>query len=150
MEHRFVFIGGLHRSGTTFLWRCMGEHPLVSMFPITLRPPAEGQLLQSVYPRASVYGGPGRFGFSPEAHLTEGSPLVSAESRMRLLADWAPLWDLDKPVLLEKSPPNLIRGRFLQALFPEPTARGSPVSTGQVRGSGRRPPAACPCPRGPV
>lgn len=118
-EHQFVFIGGLHRSGTTFLWRCLAQHPLVSAFPDTVRPPAEGQLLQTVYPRAAEHGGPGRFGFDPAAHLTEESPLASPANRARLLADWSPHWDLDLPVLLEKSPPNLIRGRFLQALFPE-------------------------------
>ena len=118
-RHRFVFIGGVHRSGTTFLWRCLGEHPLVSTFPDVVRPPAEGQLVQTVYPRAAAHGGPGRFGFAPEAHLTEDSPLVSAESRARLFEEWSPFWDLGRPVLLEKSPPNLIRGRFLQALFPE-------------------------------
>jgi Sulfotransferase family len=32
---------------------------------------------------------------------------------------WAPHWDLERPVLLEKSPPNLLRTRFLQALFPD-------------------------------
>ena len=117
--HRFVFVGGVHRSGTTFLWRCLAQHPLVSSFPDTVRPPAEGQLLQTVYPRAAVHGGPGRFGFAPEAHLTEESSLASAESRAQLLAEWSPHWDLRKPVLIEKSPPNLIRGRFLQALFPE-------------------------------
>jgi hypothetical protein len=118
-RHRFVFIGGVHRSGTTFLWRCLAQHPMVSSFPVTIRPPAEGQLLQTVYPRAAVHGGPGRFGFAPEAHLTEASELVSSRSRAQLLADWSPHWDLAKPVLLEKSPPNLIRARFLQALFPE-------------------------------
>jgi len=31
---------------------------------------------------------------------------------------WSPHWDMSASVLLEKSPPNLIRTRFLQALFP--------------------------------
>jgi hypothetical protein len=117
--HSFVFVGGLHRSGTTLLARLLAEHPEVSGFADTGVPADEGQLLQSVYPPARAYGGPGRFGFAPEAHLTEDSPLVSEESRERLLADWSRHWDLDKRVLVEKSPPNLTKTRFLQALFPE-------------------------------
>jgi hypothetical protein len=118
-EHRFVFLGGLHRSGTTLLARSLAAHPSVSGFRDTGVPADEGQHLQSVYPRAKVYGGPGRFGFAADTHLTEHSSLVSSESRERLLAEWGRYWDLEKPVLLEKSPPNLTKTRFLQALFPE-------------------------------
>jgi hypothetical protein len=71
-----------------------------------------------VYPPATAYGGPGRFGFHPGAHLTEASDLVTADNRLRLFDEWKAYWDLAKPVLLEKSPPNLIRARFLQELFP--------------------------------
>lgn len=78
----------------------------------------EGQHLQTVYPTAHQLGGPGRFGFHPEAHLTEASTLVSEENGQRLAKEWSGHWDLTKPVLLEKSPPNLVRTRFLQALFP--------------------------------
>jgi Sulfotransferase family len=74
--------------------------------------------LQSVYPAAWVYGGPGRFAFHPEAHLTEASALVSEGNRAQLLREWGAYYDLNCKVLLEKSPPNLIWSRFLQALFP--------------------------------
>lgn len=117
-EHRFVFIGGLHRSGTSILFKCLREHPAISGFDGTGAPEEEGQHLQSVYPTALDHGGPGRFGFKAAAHLTEASPLVSEENRARLFAEWGRYWDTSKPFLLEKSPPNLIRTRFLQAMFP--------------------------------
>jgi hypothetical protein len=117
--HRLVFVGGLHRSGTTALARWIAEHPAVSAFHDTGVPRDEGMFLQDVYPPSFEHGGPGRFALDPDAYLTEASPLVCAENRRRLWAAWSRFWDLDKPVLLEKSPPNLIRTRFLQALFPE-------------------------------
>lgn len=115
---RFVFIGGLHRSGTSLLTRLIGAHPSVSAFKDTGVPEDEGQHLQSVYPAALAYGGPGRFALSPQAHLTEASSLNTSEAGRKLFEQWSGYWDLSKPVLLEKSPPNLIRMRFLQALFP--------------------------------
>jgi len=118
-QHQFVFIGGLQRSGTNILARALADHPLVSGFRNTATPADEGQYLQSVYPSEPAYGGPANFGFHPEAHLTETSPLVREENRHRLFAEWGQYWDLARPMLLEKSSMNLIRTRFLQALFPE-------------------------------
>ena len=74
--------------------------------------------LQSVYLPSGRYGGAGAFGFHPEAHLTESSPLVTDANRQKLFSEWSRYWDLNKTYLLEKSPPNLIRTRFLQELFP--------------------------------
>jgi hypothetical protein len=118
MEQRLVFVGGLHRSGTSLLTRCLAQHPLVSGFEGTGVPEDEGQHLQTVYRPAKDFGGPGRFAFDPDARLTEDSPLVTDESRRRLMEEWGRWWDTTKPVLVEKSPPNLVRCRFLQALFP--------------------------------
>ena len=53
------------------------------------------------------------------AHLTERSPLVTADNARRLFTQWSEHWDLSRRVLTEKSPPNLIRMRFLQALYPD-------------------------------
>ncbi|HEY3462303.1 MAG TPA: sulfotransferase [Gaiellaceae bacterium] len=117
-RYRFVFLAGLHRSGTTLLARLLAAHPEISGFSGTGVPAEEGQHLQSVYPIAATYGGPGRFGFAPESHLTEASPLATKENARAIYEEWSRHWNLERPVLLEKSPPNLLKTRFLQALFP--------------------------------
>lgn len=116
---RLVFVGGLHRSGTTPLARTMGQHPQISGLTGTGVKEDEGQHLQSVYPKAKTYGGAGRFAMDPRSHLTEASPLATPENAETLVREWSPYWDLDRQLLLEKSPPNLVMGRFLQALFPD-------------------------------
>jgi hypothetical protein len=50
--------------------------------------------------------------------LTESSPLITEENRQKLVGEWAPYWDWSRRFLLEKSPPNLVRTRFLEAMFP--------------------------------
>ena len=118
-NHRFIFVCGLHRSGTSILFKSLRDHPEISGFHNTTSPEDEGMHLQTVYKPSGYYGGAGKFGFHPEAHLTELSPLVTEENRRKLLSEWSPYWDLGKQYLLEKSPPNLIRARFLQAMFPD-------------------------------
>ncbi|MEL7035333.1 MAG: sulfotransferase [Cyanobacteria bacterium J06592_8] len=117
-EHQFVFIGGLHRSGTTLLFQCLREHPQISGFRDTGVEEDEGQHLQTVYPTALTHGGAGKFGFNSETFLDESSQLASSENAQKLFQQWSQYWDLHKSILLEKSPPNLVRCRFLQKLFP--------------------------------
>jgi hypothetical protein len=117
-DQLILFVGGLHRSGTTMLARMLAEHPQVSGFAETGAPADEGQHLQDVYPVISPGRQAGRFAFHREAHLTEASPLAGPEGRERLMAAWSPHWDTARRVLLEKSPPNMLMTRFLQATFP--------------------------------
>ena len=116
-EHKHIFIVGLHRSGTSFLADYLKEHPQISGFKNTSFPKDEGQFLQTVFPIAKTYGGPGKFGFKKESHLTESSDLLTTENTIKLHEEWNAHWDLSKEYLLEKSPPSLLKTRFLQEIF---------------------------------
>src|SRR5690625_5006763 len=113
---RLVFIGGLHRSGTTALGRILADHPDFSGFRETGAKEDEGQHLQDTYAPAIRFGGPGRFARHARAHLTSADDPEG--DQRRLLRSWQPHWDLSRPMLVEKSPPNLIMGRYLQGVFP--------------------------------
>lgn len=112
-----LFICGLHRSGTSALHEILKMHPLVTGFSGTGKPKDEGQHLQSVMGVDGDYGGPGAFCFDPNARLTEAHLEAYAERLPDLMSSWERLWSLDRPIRVEKSPPNLIRSRFLQAAF---------------------------------
>lgn len=115
---RLIFVGGLHRSGTTPLASALAVHPDISGLTGTGVLEDEGQHLQDVYPVASTYGGPGRFALDPRSHLTESSALVTPDAAERLVRAWSPYWRPDSRLFVEKSPPNIVMGRFLQELFP--------------------------------
>ncbi len=115
---QLVFIGGLHRSGTSLLHEILRSHPDVSGFAGTGVPEDEGQHLQTVYLPAKAFGGPGRFGFDEASFMDERHPLATPDSAAKLFRQWSDHWDLTKEYLIEKSPPNLVRARFLQKLFP--------------------------------
>lgn len=119
MKPTWLFIGGLHRSGTSILNRLVHSHPDVSGFANTGAPEDEGQHLQTVYPTARAFGGPGRFCFDPGAHMTEASTETPNVDGWKLMHQWATHLDLSRKALIEKSPPNLIRTRYLQAMFPD-------------------------------
>lgn len=111
-----VFISGLHRSGTSFLAKLLNKNEDVSSFQNTGFPEDEGQFLQSLMPISDKFIAPGKFAFNKEAHFTTKSKLL--QNKQVLINDWLGKWDLAKPILLEKSPTNLIRTRFLQEVFP--------------------------------
>jgi hypothetical protein len=117
-RQQLVFVGGLHRSGTTLLARLLASHPDATGLSGTGVPEDEGQHVQPVWPPAIQFGGPGRFALSRQARLTDESPLATPENAQRVWDSWRPYWDSDSRFLIEKSPPNLVMGRFLQRLFP--------------------------------
>lgn len=112
----YIFISGLHRSGTTYLSDLISKNINVSSFHNTGFPMDEGQFIQNLIPIDSKLIDPGRFAFNPDSHLTEKSILLNKKEV--LINDWNMYWDQNKHYFLEKSPPNILRTRFLQEVFP--------------------------------
>lgn len=114
---RYVFICGLHRSGTTML-----EQHLRGRYALTVLsapvPENEGQHLQDVFPAAIRHGGPGRFAFSPAMRMRAAPAGEVDRLRSRLLQCWTPWASDPTPTLLEKSPPHLMKIGWLRSVFP--------------------------------
>lgn len=118
ISNKFIFIVGLHRSGTSLIHRILRSHPEISGFENTDAPEDEGQHLQTVYPPAKAFGGPGSFALHPDAYMDETHALATPENASELFQQWSKYWDTNSQYLIEKSPPSIIRMRFLQQLFP--------------------------------
>ena len=116
-SNKFIFVCGLQRSGTSILTRLLSEHPSISSMKKVHVPQNEAMYLQDVFPNDDAAGGPGRFAFWPEARLTEED--FDEEKGARIRASWSKYWYPSQNYLIEKSPGNLIRTRFLQALSPK-------------------------------
>ena len=117
IDKKFIFLGGLHRSGTSLLHEIIRNHPSVTGISNTDVFEDEGQHLQSVFFPGIAFGGPGKFAFNKKAYMNENNGLVSNANSERIFSDWSQYLDLSAEYIIEKSPPNLIRTRFLQALL---------------------------------
>jgi len=118
LANRFVFIAGLHRTGTSLLGRIVGSHPEVSSIHGSPVPENEGCYLQGAIPHTAMDGRPGHYALDPSQHHTETSVHNRLETKKRLLSDWEPWFDPAMPWWLEKSPINLTRMRLYQQLLP--------------------------------
>lgn len=95
MDHKYLFILSPPFSGSTVLWRLLQTSMQVSALP------DEGQKLPEL--EAMMRAEP----WNPEREF----------DWQRVGEVWHSYWDLDRPVLLEKSPPHLCRFRALDAAF---------------------------------
>lgn len=116
--HRYVFVGGLHRSGTSLVARLLARHPLAAAITDAPVPENEGVYLQGAVPHTAQDGRPLHFATDPAQHLVEGCTYDTLATRLRLEADWTPWFDPAQPWRVEKSPVNLTRSRLYQQLFP--------------------------------
>lgn len=107
----WCFILGLNNSGTTLLHNLLGRHPAIR----TLPQPPEGQWHTNALPVPWEWSS--RI-FTKHRNVFRWTERDSSEPALRALHDWAFRY-LRQPgnVLLEKSPPNVLRSRWLQSNF---------------------------------
>lgn len=120
-SHRYIFVSGPHHSGTTLLALLLSKNPAAAGLVNTSKPQDEGQHLQTHYKKAYEQGGMTAYAYA--AHRTEDSDLCSKEGADHLYRSWSPYWNLEKNVLVEKTPNHMVMTRLLQCLFtPERTS----------------------------
>lgn len=118
-ERQFLFVGGMHRSGTTLLARILSSSSQTAGLESSGAHMGEGQFLQTVYPRDRVFGGVTSWALSAESHFTESN--VHDGDAEGLWNSWSPHWDLSARYLVEKTPANISKSRYLQEMFPNST-----------------------------
>src|SRR5690242_2729385 len=100
----WLFILGLHGSGTTLLKTILEQHPRVRSMP------REGQYYTNAIPQVVMYGYVRRFTARLDLfRLTEADSPVAA---LRSQFDWSFVYPRDKGIKLEKTSTNLIRARW--------------------------------------
>jgi hypothetical protein len=108
-KHHWLFILGLNNSGTTLVHDLLTSHPAMRWLP------NEGQYLTGALPLPRTYGVPRNFSRRMDVfHWTEADDAAPAS---RIKYDWAPYYAPRPGILLEKTPPNILRSRWLQQNF---------------------------------
>lgn len=107
--YSWLFVVGVTNSGTTVLTRLLERHPRVRGFA------REGQFTSHALPRPDDFGDGRLWALQPDRYRwTEADDPAPA---LRCMFDWSWHYPRRPGVLLEKSPPNLLRMRWLQANF---------------------------------
>lgn len=115
----WCFILGVNNSGTTLVHDLLARHPEIRTLPEEPVGTTEGQWFTNALPRPRDYGVSRLFTERLDVfRWTEEEP---ASPAIRALHDWGFLYARRSGrVLLEKSPPNTVRSRWLQAHFRRP------------------------------
>ncbi len=108
-DKTWVFLVGCYNSGTTLLAELLGQHPSISALP------TEGHFITDEFVKDYDIGLPRMWVEREDLfRLTEED---RGPDPLRVKKEWGMRLDLNKPVLLEKSPPNTAKVRWLQAHF---------------------------------
>jgi len=108
-DKKWVFLVGCYNSGTTLLAELLGQHPSISALP------TEGHFITDQFVTDYELGLPRMWVKREDIFcLTEDD---EGPDSYRIKKEWAMRLDTSKPVLLEKSPPNSARTRWLQKHF---------------------------------
>jgi hypothetical protein len=106
---KWLFLVGCYNSGTTLLAQLLSRHPSISGLP------TEGHFITDQFVKDYEVGLPRMWAGREELfRLTEND---DGPDPIRVKKEWGMRLDRSKPVLLEKSPPNTIRVRWLQRHF---------------------------------
>ena len=140
-DKQFIFIAGVHRSGTSLLHRLIRSHSDISGFENTEAPEDEGQHLQNVLPRNVTAG---HFALRRESYMDERHPLAKPETAHALFEEWGQHWDLHKEYLVEKTPRTFSRADSFKSFSHPPFSSSSsaiplrlPTARKQKGGPGR-------------
>ena len=115
---RYVFVAGLHRTGTSLVASLIGQHPEVAAIVQSPAPENEGCYLQGAIPHTAMHGIPGHYAADRRQHHVEGSRHDTLAVQQRIAADWDSWFEPGGQWRIEKSPVNLTRMRLYQQLFP--------------------------------
>ena len=108
-DKTWVFLVGCYNSGTTLLAELLGQHPSISALS------TEGHFITDQFIKDYDIGLPRMWVEREDLfRLNEDDEGPDA---LRVKKEWAMRLDLKKPVLLEKSPPNSAKMRWLQKHF---------------------------------
>jgi hypothetical protein len=108
-DKTWVFLVGCYNSGTTLLAELLGQHPSISALP------TEGHFITDEFVKDYDIGLPRMWVEREDLfRLTEHD---KGPDPLRVKKEWGMRLDLSKPILLEKSPPNTAKVRWLQAHF---------------------------------
>ncbi len=108
-EHKWIFILGCNNSGTTLISNVLRQHPLISGMP------REGQKLTKIAPTPEKLGCPRLWTERLDVfRLTEND---NRYNKARLVYDWIKYKRGETEFILEKSPPDMLRSRWLQEVF---------------------------------